>query len=872
MIMAIYHFSGQIISRSAGRSSVSASAYRSASKLEDQRLDRIFDYQKKLDDLLHQEILLPDNAPSWMKNREKLWNAVEISEKRKDSQLAREFNISLPRELTPDQNIELILGFVQKEFVDKEMVADVCVHRGHRHGEDQPHAHVMLTLREVNQDGFGKKVRDWNDKAYLNHWREAWADHCNRKFLELGINQKIDHRTLEAQGIDLEPQRKIGAKSAQSKLARLAEHQTIARENGERLFNNPEIALKAITQHQSTFTHQDIARFVNRHSESVDQFQAVYEKVKSHESVVKIGLDEKGRERFSTREMVNLESNLLETAIQKSKENKFQISIESSQKVLNHYSLFPGQKAAFQHVVSGQDLSCVVGVAGSGKSYLLGAAREAWEKEGYRVQGLTLSGIAAENLEASSEIKSYTVASRLWHWERDCERLTSKDIIVIDEAGMLGSRQLNAILTEAKMAGAKVVLVGDPEQLQAIDAGAAFRAICELVNVIKLMEVTRQAETWQQKATINLSKGETQEALHSYQERGHILAHDTEQTVINEIVKNWRSLKNNHPKKSQIIFAYRRDQVKTLNQAIRENRHQHGELGEDHLLKTERGKKKLAVGETIYFLQTEKFLGVKNGTLGTIEAIFGQELTVKVKNPSGLTRSVSFHLGDYGHIDHGYAATLHKAQGVTVDSAQVLVSQYFDRHAAYVALSRHRDNVTLHYSRDVFVNDQKLVQTLSRVRAKDFTQDYVDKPEKLIQPEQKEMRSIVNFSRLQKLKQQDEMKRQRALEQNKRFRDFKHSYENKHLGKAASIQPELASSKEQRRAIEIEARCVKLEKSMEQSKFAHNEKRIFASYAKELERFPQIMSELKTRNPKLLERVLALGKSYERNLDRDIGR
>ena len=827
--MAIYHFSGQIISRSSGRSSISAAAYRSASKLHDQRLDRTFDSQKKESDLIHQEILLPVNAPNWMKDRETLWNRVEFSEKRKDSQLAREFNISLPRELTTEQNINLIKEFVRKEFVDQGMVADVCVHRGHRYGEDQPHAHVMLTLREITAKGFGKKVRAWNDRAYINHWRESWADLCNHRFAGLNIPIRIDHRTLEAQGIDLEPQRKIGPKSAQSKLARFEENQAIARHNGEKLIKNPEIALKALTQHQSTFTYQDIAKFVNRYSETQEQFQAVYEKVKSHESIVKLGVDEKGHERFSTREMVYIESKLLETAVQKAKDNKFQISIEISQKASSYDSLFKGQKAAFHHIVSGQDLSCVVGVAGSGKSYLLGAAREAWESKGYRVQGLTLSGIAAENLEASSEIKSYTVASRLWHWERDRERLTNKDIIVIDEAGMLGSRQLNLVLEEAKKGGAKVVLVGDPEQLQAIDAGAAFRAICEQVDIVKLKEVTRQVATWQQDATINLSQGETQKALHAYRERGHILSHDTEQTAINEIVKKWRVFKTDHPEKSQIIFAYSRDQVKTLNQAIRENRHQHGELGEDHTLMTALGERKFAVGETIYFLQNEKSLSVKNGTLGTIEAVSGQELRVKLQtfdSPNPATaRVVSFNLGDYDHIDHGYAATIHKAQGVTVDNAQVLASRYFDRHAAYVALSRHRENVQLHYSTEIFPNEQKLNQTLSRLRAKDFTQDYLmGLPETLSEQEKRAERST------------------------------------------------LSTSRDQRRAIEIEERCIKLEKSLDYSGFAHNEKRILAGYAKELNRSSHMMFELKTRNPELLKRVLAIGKLYGQNIDRDTDR
>jgi len=155
--MAIYHLSGSIISRSQGRSCVAASAYRAGGKIIDERTGLTHDFEKKEGDVAHKEILLPKGAPAWMGERARLWNHVEAVEKRKDAQLAREFTISLPKELTEQQNIALARQFVQQQFVDKGMVADVCVHRGH--GNDQPHAHVMLSLREITAEGFGKKNR-----------------------------------------------------------------------------------------------------------------------------------------------------------------------------------------------------------------------------------------------------------------------------------------------------------------------------------------------------------------------------------------------------------------------------------------------------------------------------------------------------------------------------------------------------------------------------------------------------------------------------------------------------------------------------------------------------------------------------------------
>ncbi|MBV8745611.1 MAG: MobA/MobL family protein, partial [Xanthobacteraceae bacterium] len=209
--MAIYHLHIKVIGRKSGSSAVASAAYRSASWLRDERLGRSQDFSAKRG-VVHSEVMLPENAPEAWSDRERLWNDVEAFEVRKDAQLAREVEFALPREMTQAQAIELARDFVRGEFVDRGMVADLNVHWDMAEdGTPKPHAHVMLTMRAVDGNGFGQKVRDWNRTEMVQRWRERWAELANERLAELDIDARIDHRSLEAQGIALEPQSQIGA-------------------------------------------------------------------------------------------------------------------------------------------------------------------------------------------------------------------------------------------------------------------------------------------------------------------------------------------------------------------------------------------------------------------------------------------------------------------------------------------------------------------------------------------------------------------------------------------------------------------------------------------------------------------------------------
>ena len=756
--MAIYHFSAKAISRAAGSSAVAAAAYRAGERLHDDRLGRTHDFTNKAG-VVHSEVMLPDGADEAWSDREKLWNDVEAAELRKDAQLAREIEFALPREMTQAQAIELARDFVKAEFVDRGMIADLNVHWDiGADGEAKPHTHVMLTMREivVGEDGnatFGAKVRDWNRTELLTHWREAWADHANQRMTELDIDARIDHRSLAAQGIDLEPQLKIGA--AASRMAgeglspeRLAEHADIARSNGEKIIADPNIALNAITHQQATFTTRDIAMFAHRHSADKEQFDAVLSAVKNAPELVALGKDGKGNDRFTSREMLETEQRLERATIRLEARRSHAVPERYRELALANaksrgMDLSAEQRGALEQVTSAKGVSNVIGYAGTGKSAMLGVAREAWERAGYTVQGAALSGIAAEGLEHGSRIPSRTLASLEHQWGQGREMLTSKHVLVIDEAGMLGTRQMERVVSHAQQQGAKVVMVGDPQQLQAIEAGAAFRAAAERHGAVEIASIRRQHVDWQREATRELATGRTGEAIGRYEQAGNIHVAETREAARADLVDAWDRERQAKPDASRIILTHTNDEVRALNEAVREKVRASGDLGEDVALKVERGARQFADGDRVMFLKNERSLGVKNGSLGTVASVSSARMAVKLDDG----KAVAFDLKDYAHLDHGYAATIHKAQGMTVDQVKLLATPGMDSHGAYVALSRHRNQVDLHYGKDDFADRKALVRTLSRERGKDMASDYARPSEKSAEQQQREARAGLKVSR-----------------------------------------------------------------------------------------------------------------------------
>ena len=739
--MAAFHFTAKIHSRAKGASAVRAAAYRAAERLEDIRAGRVEDYTRK-GGVIETAILMPEVAPTW--TRQELWQAVEAYEIRKDAQLAQELEINLPRELDDAENWRLVTDFARERLVGYGRVCDVAFHKGRAgDGGEHPHAHILMPLREIGPDGFGKKHPDcdWRNfldrRDVLGELREDWATFARVRAAELGVDlgPEWDHRSFADRGIELEGQPKLGPEAqglerAGTAARRTAEILEARQRNGEKLLADPSIALAVLTQRQSTFTERDLAVHVFRHSDDTQYPQIM---AKARAMAIGVGHDRHGQARFSTRAMIELEARMVADATLLAGRIDHALSERQAQRAVAGGRLSEEQADAARHLLTSGNVACLIGYAGAGKSTLLQEARQAWEAQGYRVRGAALSGIAAENLQRGSGLKdARTIASLDYAWERGRDRLEKNDVLVIDEAGMIGSRDLAKLTAEAKRTGAKLVLVGDAEQLQAIEAGAAFRTISERIGAATLTDVRRQLDPWQREATRELATGRTAAALDRYRAAGNIVTVETAEEARAAVIAGWAADRAADPFKSRIMLAHTNDDVDALNRAARETARAAGDIGEqDIALDTNRGSRSFAIGDRVLFRRNDRELGVRNGTLGKVDEIASGRMAATLDDGSKIELDPSV----YRDLDHGYAVTIHKAQGVTVDRAHVLATRGFDRHLAYVACSRHRERLQFVASREAFGDDKELARLLSRERAKDTTLDYREEwPTQIVTP------------------------------------------------------------------------------------------------------------------------------------------
>jgi Ti-type conjugative transfer relaxase TraA len=700
---------------------VAAAAYRARAEIHDVRQGLTFDYSKK-EDLGHCEILVPANAPAWMLDRATLWNKVEANEKRKDAQIMREVEVALPIELNKTQQVELLREFCRQQFVSKGMVADICVHLH----KTNPHAHIMLTMREIEGDGFGKKVRAWNSKANLLLWREEWANLQNLYLAQAGFDKQVDHRSYAAQGIDIQPQIKQGVTGyapSEYEFERAETYRKIAFENGKKLIVDPLLALDHLTRTQSTFTHDDILKYVHAHSDESQFYQAL-EAVTNSPELILIEKNPYDRfNRYTTRLLQHTEKRMLNAARDLGTAGTHSVKARYVKQATVKNALSTEQRRVLEQIIQGGGLHAVIGHAGTGKSYTLKAVRQVYEAAGYNVQGVALAGVAAEGMEVSSGIKATTICRKIYDWDNGRGKLNDKSVLVIDEAGMVGTRKMDRILSEAKAAGAKVIVVGDTKQTQAVEAGGAFRGIIERVKVSRLNHVWRQQIDWQKDATQLLS-GDAENihaALDMYNAHGHIHAFESYSLAASAMLSDY--VRAYRPENPGVMMAHKNEDVERLNLLCRNGLKTYTDvLGEAELkVATSTGTKHFAVGDRVLFLRNERSLGVKNGTFGTVEDMDGNgNLTVAISRH----RSVVVNTGFYNHLTYGYAATVHKLQGATIDNAFVLASEAMDRHVGYVALSRHQNDVRLYYSRDRFQNYEHLKRSLSNLGEKELLSDY----------------------------------------------------------------------------------------------------------------------------------------------------
>ena len=494
-----------------------------------------------------------------------------------------------------------------------------------------------------------------------------------------------------------------------------------------KLWNDQEFTVEAFGQASTlTATQLRAAGFVYSQDKNANPETHIQQMVESGELVEMIDT-QTGDSRWTSREMLEIERGLGDAA-KKLSAVRLEQDGERLAELSQRHKLSAEQADAFKHITA-SSYAAVQGVAGAGKSRMVGAARELWEVEGKRVIATAVAAKAARGLADGAGIKeSSTLDGLLIKLENEAEQLDKNTIIVMDEAGMVGSRKMARLMLAVEQSGAQLKLIGDPRQLQPIDAGGAFRTMIDQAGAAQINTVQRQQSEQDRKIVSDLAEGRTAQALDAMREANMIHAHKDAEAARREVAA--QTIADLATGKSAIVMTGTRREAFQVNQLVREMARATGQIvGADVSFKNAAGDwRHMAQGERAMFTKNDKRLRIDNGMTGTILNIEDGKMTVALDDKGmGDGRVTEINLADYAHIEHGYAYTTHKSQGVTVDRARAIVDEkMLDMAMGYVQASRHREIFEMHGTR---VQIEDLDKLMARQRLKDTSADYKLKDE-----------------------------------------------------------------------------------------------------------------------------------------------
>lgn len=454
----------------------------------------------------------------------------------------------------------------------------------------------------------------------------------------------------------------------------------------------------------------------------------------------------RSRARYTTMEMLRLEQQLLNRCEHLAQERDvFYLSESSRRAALGAADLSQEQRRAFDHALDSGRTAAIQGAAGSGKSTLLRTVHAAYARDNYRVIGTALSQRATRGLEEASNIPSRNVARLLIDLEAGNERLNARTILIVDEAGMVGTRQMEELVRRVDEAEAKVILVGDVKQLQAIEAGGAFRGIQERIGYAELLDNRRQQKEIDREMAVAFREGRAIDGLEILHQHGRLYVHRDPESIKQTAILAY--LQDLDEGKSSLLLAKDRQAVHELNDTVRTELKAEDRLGKSEVaVKTTNGYRHFAEQDRVVLSlgAKQQFAGqlerqdrehAHNGACGTVERVTPEKITIQLDSGHRIELDGPGHLDREGRrqgwaVDHGYAVTVHKAQGMTVDRSHVVISGEEQREWAYVALSRHRETAHVYATHDALGADGDAVERaeaalqLSRAESKDLANDY----------------------------------------------------------------------------------------------------------------------------------------------------
>jgi Ti-type conjugative transfer relaxase TraA len=542
-------------------------------------------------------------------------------------------------------------------------------------------------------------------------------------------DESYSHLHIVASKIDPDTGRAYNLKGNYFKLSKWAEEYErehggivcVRREDANRLreavaARDPGAVLEAMTEQRATFTAHDLDRTLGKQIRATLARTEFGEQVLAHPEVVQLAERPGGpTTRYTTRTVLETEQNVLRAAEGLSRDLRFEVGDRVRAAVLGSStfeSVRREQAHAYRHATGPEALALIDGQAGTGKTYTMAAIRQAYEASGRNVIGLAPTNAVVEDMKRDGFTRAATVHSELFALNNGRGAWDRRTVVMVDEAAMIDTKMMAAVTEHAYAAGAKLILVGDDRQLSSIERGGMFGALKERYGAAALTEITRQRKDDDRRASSMMAEGNFHDALAMYEAKNAITWTRTQDEARAMLVKRWAADTAAAPDKARFVFAYTNADVAQLNADLRAVRCARGELGPDHVVPTADGRQSFARGDRLQIIGTDKRAGLHNGMIGTVQAIEDTRITLKLDGRREDIRT--FDAKEFAKFRHGYAGTIYKGQGRTLDQSYLYHSEHWRSAASYVALTRHRDKAELFVARNTARDVRQLARQMAR--------------------------------------------------------------------------------------------------------------------------------------------------------------
>lgn len=727
-----------------------------------------FRYRGGLD---YHKLMLPEGAPSRFADANVLWNAVEDAEHRKDSQLARELVLALPADevVSRYHRIALARSFAEKHFVSKGLAVQLDIHAPEVNETEcianNWHAHLLITTRRVEAGGLSRlKARDLDPVVRTARgrpvlvsavvWHELWREHQDEYFREQGWDLRVDPPGPLGQ-LHVGPRRMRvpGSLILDRAEARLEVIREAARD--------PDLVLDALTRNNATFTRNELTRYLTKHLRGdAEAIEAVREAIldSANPNLVYLYDRESGEHtgRFTTAKVRDQERTAMAVAAELARQDTPPVSPAAMRAAVASRTLRADQKEALVHASGAGNLKLIEGRAGTGKSYTLSAIRDACQHGGRKVIALAPTNAVARDMEADGFSYVATVHSELFRLNRSGESWEPGTTVIVDEAAMLSAPILGELLAAAHRARAKLILVGDDRQLGSIERGGLFSELLQRHPSAAITEVVRQ-KGWQRQAARDLAEYRFTDAIAAFERNEMITWKTTQDQARRALVAAWRrdiaarqaDIREGRADRDEtrFVFAYTNRDVDMLNAELRKAWRGLGRItGPDVTFDTVRGRPardgnaawregtpgseimepeereefhrdSFAEGDRVQITRTDKIRRLYNGNIGTITRIDRRtgQIFATLDGPGGRPgREVTWNAYEFKGFRHGYAGTIHKGQGKTLDRTYLYHTAHWNASPSYVALTRQRKSAEIFVATQTAPDWRALARQMAR--------------------------------------------------------------------------------------------------------------------------------------------------------------